>query len=149
MPAPDEVTSPIVTLSQPNGLAITLGPALPKTVDGYEFIDFWMSIESDGLLARTLVRTIEGGTGPYSLTQFVQELADDWKGERSRRDFESIEHHFSIAASRDPLGHVLLRFTHRESYLADSWEVRATAEVDAGEGMSAFARCVHELFAGA
>ena len=67
-------------------------------MDGYEFIDFWLSIEGVGLNARTLVRTIEGGTGPYCLTQWVQELADDWKGENPSREFESIEHHFSLAS---------------------------------------------------
>lgn len=138
-----------VSVGHQSDAVITLGPALSRTVDGYEFIDFSLSIEGSGLQARTIVRTIEEGTGPYCLTQFVAELADDWKGDLPTRDFESIEHDLSIASSRDPLGHVLLRFTLRESYRAESWEVSATAELDAGEEMSAFACAVRNLLGSA
>lgn len=147
MPDSDEELPRTVSIGHPNGAVITLGPALPRTVDGYEFIDFWASIDGSGLKVRTIVRTIEGGTGPYCLSQFVSELADDWRGELPSRNFESIEHDLAIASSHDPLGHVLLRFTLRESYRADSWEASATAILDAGEDMATFAREVRSLLA--
>jgi hypothetical protein len=134
-----------VSLTGANGAVITLGPALPRVVDAYEFVDFWMSIDAEGLNVKTLVRTIEGGTGPYCLTQFVQEVADDWRGEVPNRDFESIEHDLSIGVTRDALGHVLMRVTLRDSYRPDSWEVRVVAKVDAGEDMSGFAGGVRQL----
>jgi hypothetical protein len=149
MPGSDDDVPLTVSVGHQRDAVITLGPALPRAVDGYEFIDFWLSIEGAGLKARTIVRTIEGGTGPYCLTQFVAELADDWKGDLPTRDFESIEHDLSIASSRDPVGHVILRFTLRESYRAESWEVSVTAELDAGEEMSAFACAVRDLLGSA
>jgi len=57
----------IIFRTAPNGTIVklvTFGPALATSVDAYEFIDFWVSIETVGLSATTLVRTIGGGTGP-------------------------------------------------------------------------------------
>jgi hypothetical protein len=142
----DRNASPFtVSLTGADGAVITLGPALPRIVDAYEFVDFWMSIDAEGLSVKTVVRTIEGGTGPYCLTQFVQEVADDWRGEAPDREFESIEHDLSIAVTHDALGHVLMRVTLRDSYRPDSWEVRVAAKVDAGEDMSRFAGGVRQL----
>ena len=134
-----------VSLGAPNGTILRCGPALQRDHDGYEYISFWMSVEADGLEAKSLVCTIEGGTGPYCLTQFLRELSDDWRGEVAARDFESFRHEFSIAATRDSLGHVVLRVTLRQSDLLDAWVVQVEVQVDAGEAMAQFAREIQQL----
>ena len=142
----DDLGSEPVTVSLGGSAAsvITFGPAMRASVDA-DLIDFWASIEAAGLNARTVVRTIEGGTGPLVLSQFVQELADDWLGQVPSRHFESIEHDLSITATRDLFGHVRLRVTLRDSYRSESWEASAEVKVDAGEEMAAFAAGIRRL----
>ena len=53
------------------------------------------------------MRTEEGGAGPFCLSQFLQELAEDWRGERPRRAWESIEHDLSIEATGDLKHHLI------------------------------------------
>ena len=134
-----------LSIGSPNGTVLRFGPTLPRVVDGYEYISLWISVEADGLRATSLVCTIEGGTGPYCLTQFVRELADDWRGEQGERTFNSFRHEFSITATRDALGHVLLLFALRQSDLPDAWEAQVNVEVDAGEAMARFARDIQKL----
>jgi hypothetical protein len=51
----------------------------------------------------------------------------------------------SIEVRRDSLGHLLLTFVLRESYMPNSWSVRATVQVEAGEEMSQLAAAVERL----
>ena len=136
-----------IRLSGPSGATVIIGDSVAPFRDGYDFVDFTVAIEADGLSARTSVRSLEDG-GPTSLHGFVRELAEDWKGERSHRKWEAIGHDLTIDADRDSLGHVRLTFSLRESYLPDSWRARATVQLDAGEEMSLLAREVERLLAG-
>ena len=48
----------------------------------------------------------------------------------------------SIEVKRDSLGHVLLTSVLRESYVPDTWSVRATVQVEPGEEMSRLAAVI-------
>ena len=123
---------------------MVIGDAVQPFRDGYDFVDFPVSIVAAGLSAKTLVRSAEGAS-PTSLHRFLRELADDWKGAQPHRSWEAIEHGLSIDAHREPLGHVLLTFSLRESYRRDAWLVRVTVHLHAGEEMATLAREVERL----
>jgi hypothetical protein len=121
-------------LGDVNDILVSVGEGVHFS-DGYDFVDFLVSVSGDGLAARSVVRSVEGAS-PQSLRAFFRELAADWKGTQGDRTWESIEHDLTIKASRDPLGHVILGFTLRESFLADAWQVRVIVCLEAGEEMA-------------
>ncbi len=129
-----------IRLSGPFGATVVIGEGVDPYSD-FSIVDFPVSILADGLNATTYVRSIVG-----HLDQFLQEIADDWKGTQNRREWEAIEHDLTIDADRDLLGHVRLTFSLRDSYRAESWLVRATVQLDAGEEMATLARQVKQLF---
>ncbi len=128
-----------IRLSGPFGATIIIGEGVDPYSDGYDFVDFPVSILADGLSATTHVRSVEGDTS-NSLHRFLQEIADDWKGTENRREWEAIEHDLTIEADRDSLGHVRLTFNLRESCNVGSWVVSATVQLDAGEEMATLAQ---------
>ena len=133
-----------IRLTGPSRATLVIGDGVQPFRDGYDFVDFPVSIVAAGLSAKTLVRSAEGAS-PTSLHRFLRELADDWKGTQPHRSWEAIEHGLSIDAHREPLGHVLLTFSLRESYRRDAWLVRVTVQLDAGEEMATLAREVERL----
>lgn len=118
---------------------------LPR-LDSYGFGDFAVEIHGDGLSARRVVRTMEQGS--HSIRSFFHDLAEDWKGARGDETWNAVEHGMSIEVRRDSLGHVLLTFVLRESYMPDAWSVRATVTVEPGEEMSQLAAAVGRLIPG-
>ena len=126
---------------------MTIGDGVAPFRDGYDFVDFPVSIVAESLSAKTVVRSAEG-PNPTSLHRFLRELADDWKGTQPDRTWDAIEHDLSIDAHRDSLGHVLLTFSLRQSYQPDAWLVKVVVRVDAGEEMVTLAREVERLLGG-
>ncbi len=136
-----------IRLTGPSGVTVIIGDGVAPFRDGYDFVDFRVSIVARGMRADALVRSAEGAS-PKSLHRFLRELAEDWKGAQPDSSWEAIEHGLSIDAHREPLGHVLLTFSLRESYRHDAWLVRVTVQLDAGEEMATLAREVERLLGG-
>lgn len=75
-----------------------------------------------------------------ALAAFFHDLADSWRGWDGEKSWHSIEHHLTITATSDPLGHCNLEFTlqHSPNF---SWTVTVDGfRIDAGEDMAATAR---------
>jgi hypothetical protein len=136
-----------IRLTGSSGATVIIGDGVEPFRDGYDFVDFLVSIEADGLIAKAPVRSVEGSS-PRSLHRFLRELADDWKGEQPDRTWDAIEHGLTIETHRDSLGHVLLTFSLRASYQVDAWMARATVDLNAGEEMATLAREVEPLLGG-
>lgn len=132
-----------VRLGGPSETTVQIwGSRLPQ-LDSYGFGDFAVEIHGDGLDAHGIVRTME--QGKHSIRAFFRDLADDWKGTRGDQNWHAVENGMSIEARRDSLGHLLVTFVLRESYMPNSWSVRATVQVEAGEEMSQLASAVERL----
>ena len=136
-----------VRLSDLNGVVISIGNGTDPIRDGYDFVDFPVSIAAEGLSAIAWVRSVEGPS-PRSLRAFFRALADDWRGEEGDQTWASIEHDLTVAVRRTP-GHVVLTFTLRKSAYPETWTASATVSVEAGEEMSMLARAVEALLGAA
>ncbi|WP_193610397.1 DUF6228 family protein [Nocardioides lijunqiniae] len=68
------------------------------------------------------------------LAVFFADLADQWRGWKGERSFESIEGDLRILATHD--GRVNLRVLLWESTVPDGWKVEAGVRLDAGEALS-------------
>lgn len=132
-------------IGEPNGPTITIGAGHDPFNDGLNFVDFPVSIVGEGIEAKVWVRSSEGAGSGTTLTEFFEELAKDWKGEKSQPAWEAIEHHLAISVQRDALGHVLLAFDLRQSYRTDAWSVRVVVKVEPGEEMSKIAAGLRAL----
>jgi hypothetical protein len=91
---------------------------------GYEATDdhvgeYVVSADADGLAAQSTVVTTLGGDG---LAEFIQKLADDFRGWPGTRHWRSLEDQLQIEASWQSGGHVALRFQIRLS-VYDKWAV--------------------------
>lgn len=126
------------------GTVVTLGPGADPFHDGYDFVDFPVTLSSDGLSATSSVRTVEGPS-QMALSLFMDDLASEWKGLRFERTWESIEHDLTIEARSDPLGHLMLTFDLRESHEANGWSARVTVKVEPGQEMAQVAAAARRL----
>jgi hypothetical protein len=143
MPVEYDEQERYLRLSDVNSVTLSLGESQSWS-DGYDFVDFLVTISGDELTATSLVRSVEGSS-PQGLRTLFRELATDWKGTQGDRTWESIEHDLTIEASRDPLGHLRLAFTLRENVLPDAWQVRVVVRLEAGKEMSRAAVGVERL----
>jgi hypothetical protein len=143
VPVEEDTAGSWLQLAGSNGAVVTIGKRSDSFHDGYDFVDFPLTISADGLSAMSSVRSVEGSS-PMSLRRFLRALADDWRGEQGEQTWESIEHDLTIEARRRP-GYVDLGFILRESYRTDAWTVRAVVAVEAGEEMARVARVVEVL----
>lgn len=144
MPVEENVEERWLRIGDLDGSHVIVGGGRDPFHDGYDFVDFPVTVSGDGLQAQATVRTIEGPS-PIALTGFFQALADDWKGEHGEATWEAIEHGLSIVVSRDSFGHVLLTFELRESYRPHAWSAKVVVELEPGEEMSQVAQAVRRL----
>ena len=80
-----------------------------------------------------------------NLAAFFTDLADSWHGWHGEKSWESVEHDLKITASSDSTGHCLMTFTVQDGPMF-SWRAEVSGfRIDAGEGMAALARSVHEF----
>lgn len=143
MPIEENIEEQWVKVGGPSETTVQIwGTRLPG-LDSYGFGDFAVAIEGDGVSAERLVKTMEAGN--HSIRAFFRGLAEDWKGERGDPKWDAVEHGMSIQVRRDSLGHVLLTFVLRESYMPDTWSVQATVRVEPGEEMSQLASAIERL----
>ena len=147
MPVEENLEERWLRIGEPSGLTITIGAGRDPFNDGLGFVDFPVSIVGEGIEAKVGVRSAEGVGSGATLTEFFEELAKDWKGEKGEPTWEAIEHHLGISVERDALGHVLLAFELRQSYRVEAWSVRVVVKVEPGEEMSKIAAGVRSLLA--
>lgn len=133
------------TPDRSSGVTLIIGDGVRPFRDGYDFVDFRVSIVAAGL--RRMPSFDQPRVQATSLHRYLRELADDWKGTQADPSWEAIELGLSIDAHREPLGHVLLTFSLRE-LRSDAWLVRVTVQLDAGEEMATLAREVERLLGG-
>ena len=145
VPVEENVEEQWVRIGGPETTVRIWGSRLPQ-LDPYGFGDFAVEILGDGLSAERLVRTME--QGQHSIRSFFRGLADDWRGARGDSKWDAVEHGMSIEVRRDSLGHLMLTFVLRESYMPDTWSVRATVTVEPGEEMSQLASAIERLIPG-
>jgi hypothetical protein len=71
-----------------------------------------------------------GGRSPLEL---FEEMANEWRGWKGSKVWESLEGELALAATHDGLGTIMLkvRLAHLGSDFSD-WEARAALELDAG-----------------
>jgi len=108
-----------------------------------------VELHDEGLLAQTTV-TIDGHPtdGPGDLAEFLQQLADDWRGWRGRRVWHALGRELTVEATPDVRGYVALEITvrrHRWSYANDVWSATIVLMLEAGEQIDALAREVRAL----
>lgn len=143
MPVEENVEEHWVRVGGPSETTVQIWGSRLAQLDSYGFGDFAVEIHGDGLSAQRIVRTME--QGHHSIRTFFHELAEDWKGARGDQKWDAVEHGMSIEVRRDSLGHVLLTFVLRESWMPATWSVRATVEVEPGEEMSQLAAAIERL----
>jgi hypothetical protein len=131
----------VVQLGDPDGSAVTLSDPYR---DGSDFVIFTLAMTGQGLSARSLVRSLETGGG---LATFVKSLAESWEGWEGTRTWHSAENDLSIGATSDPLGHVRLAITLRESYQPESWAATCVVLAEAGEEMKRVSDAVGSFLA--
>ena len=144
MPVDYDAEESLLTIGDGLGTVVIFGPGRDPFHDGYDFVDFPVTLSSDGLSATTIVRSVEGPS-QMALGLFMDDLASEWKGLQFERTWESIEHDLTIEVRSDPLGHLMLTFELRESHEADVWSARVTVKVEPGEEMAQVAAAARLL----
>jgi hypothetical protein len=129
------------------GSSITFRAGSEPFHDGYDFVDFPVSVSADGLAASTVVRSVEGPS-PLALRLFMADIASEWKGLPEQRTWESIEHDLSIRARSDVAGHLVFTFILHENYQVSAWSASVTVNVEPGEEMSQVAAAIAHLLGG-
>lgn len=77
------------------------------------------------------------------LVGFFQGLADDWRGWRGERVYESLEHELRLTATHD--GHVRLAVQMAPTGDPDGWSASGILRLDPGEEMTLAAGAVAAL----
>jgi hypothetical protein len=132
VPVDEDPEQGSLRLGGPGGPIVTIGEVSEPWHDGYDFVDFKVSISDEG-------------PGPGGLKRFSRELATDYRGLKGDRAWESIEHGLKLGAKRDSLGHVLLIFVLNKNPYPDAWQVRVTVQLEPGEEITHAAAAVERL----
>lgn len=70
---------------------------------------------------------------PHSLAALFEDLAANWKGWESVKQWHSVEGDFALLCRSDRLGHVAMEVTLKSGVYADDWSVKAVIHVEAGQ----------------
>jgi hypothetical protein len=98
-------------------------------------------LEDRGLRATANVHAIV--SGPDNLpTAFFDDLAQNWRGWRSAKEWESYEGDFQLRATTDGRGHVFLLARLAAGLSEDCWSAQAMLVVEAGQ-LEACAKDMH------
>jgi hypothetical protein len=84
-------------------------------------------------------------TGFEDLADFLQQLADDWRGWEGTRRWQSLEGDLEIEA-RHQYGHVQLRITMRQ--FVAGWTATGDLTIEPGEQLTQIAKAIRPLAAG-
>jgi hypothetical protein len=124
-------------LSRVNGPRWVIQPPQDPYGDGYIYTAA-TELHDDGMSAATIAKIdghyINPGTG--TLPQFVQALADDWRGWDGVRRWTSMEDELTLDAQHDGRAYVSIGVTLREAgpnWEDTRWSARSVFVLEAGE----------------
>ena len=114
--------------------------AVKVTFSAYQPVDSYISnylvtIAAERLTATTPVTT---GSDGDRLVEFVQGLAEEFRGWQGHRSWRSLEDQLRITATWQSGGRVVLTLRATPS-IYDRWSVTADVTIEAGEDMRRFA----------
>jgi len=126
-----------VTLtSAQDGTTLSLWDAAKRRLqdsDGPEYYE--VQVSGPNVSARQQVYGY-AGTG---LLELFESLAQNWKGWDGEKLWSSLEGEFSLSATADRLGHVWLGYRLRGDDRGDTWELKGSLLLEAGQ-LDAIAR---------
>jgi len=108
--------------------------------DPYAPGKFNVEVEADGMRCEREVKTFAGDR----LDKFLGDLANDWRGWKGIRRWETIEHGMGIEATHRG-NRVELLFIVRRDYRPDALELRLPILVAPGESLARLAKATAEL----
>ena len=91
-------------------------------------------------------RRVWGYTDCPLLVELFQSVAKEWKGWSGQKEWKSIEGEFSLSATSDKLGHVLLYICSNEFDGTEMWELKVQLALDASQTEN-IAKRISEFFA--
>ena len=124
-------------LELPGGVRWVIEPTADPCDDGYVRMAL-VSIQANGLVART---TVTLSDGPWDPAQFFAELAADWRGWAGKRDWRALEGEMEIEASHDG-ARVLIAVTVKRpdmTFAEDAWSARIVFTLEPGEQLAGVA----------
>jgi len=121
-------------MQDPNILLSVSGHTI-KFCAGLRNADSWLDTYSIRLEALGLVAEAQVDNPPYGAdpSEFFNDLADNWKGWRGEKRWESLEGEFSLIAATDLSGHVSLTATLNSLGAHESWRSTTTLGLEAGQ----------------
>jgi hypothetical protein len=130
-------------LRRANGPRWVIQPPQDPYGDGYIYT-VATELHDDGMSASTIAKIdghyIDPDTG--TLSQFVQTLADDWRGWDGVRRWTSMENELTLDAQHDGRAYVSIGVTLREtgpSWEDTRWSARTVFVLEAGEEVARLA----------
>ncbi|MEV4757300.1 DUF6228 family protein [Micromonospora sp. NPDC049559] len=136
-------------LHRANGPRWVIQPPQDPYGDGYVYT-VAIELHDDGMSASTTA-TIDGlyvNPDIGTLSQFVQSLADDWRGWREVRRRTSMEDELTLDAQHDGRAYVSIGVTLRApggSWEDARWSARSVFVLEAGEEMTRLAADLRHL----
>lgn len=91
-------------------------------------------------------KRVWGYTDCEFLVNLFEFIAKEWKGWKGTQEWASIEGEFSISATCDNLGHVMLAITIKEHDGPERWNSEVSLGIDAGQ-TEIIAKKVRQFFA--
>jgi hypothetical protein len=86
------------------------------------------------LVGNPMNADVTGWEHGYShLVAFFEDLARNWRGWTGEKTWESLEHHLTLTATTDRLGHVYLRAALRDIDDPSDWRAATTLLIEAGQ----------------
>jgi hypothetical protein len=118
----------------PESGRLAFGPIDDPYGDGYVG-RFEVELTDDGLTATTTA-TI-GVFAPGQLDEFLDSLADDWRGWDGVRRWHSLNRELVIEATHDRTRRVVLEVTVQPDALVPPWSAQGRFEIEPGEQLAA------------
>jgi uncharacterized protein DUF6228 len=102
---------------------------------------FDVVLEDRGLHAVSNVHGVVSGSTDLP-TGFLEDLAENWRGWRGAKEWQSYEGDFQLKATADGRGHVFLLVSLAAGLSDDRWRAQATLVLEAGQ-LDSFAKDFH------
>ena len=102
---------------------------------------FTATLESANFTGRVIVSTYH--SGPPSL--LFEEMARDWRGWDSKKEWAALEEELRMTASSDHTGHTALKVTMRNYCDPTDWRLEATLMLEGGQ-LEELARTTKKFF---
>jgi hypothetical protein len=122
----------VVTLGSPDRGTLALSE--PRRGESGDLWWITATIETTGLHASARVEA-HYAYAFDDLVAFLDDLANNWRGWKGPKSYDSLEHDLGLVARHDGVGHVALAVTLRGPHPPYTWTVNAEIVTDPGEQM--------------